>query len=379
MFFNNYLLLNEESFKDAEKDIDECMENNRGELIKWAKDCNKFFNPYIYSSEKMFDTATRYLINDNYGKYTDDDIKYLIYYFSKRLFKDLNMKGMKADISYGEFYTDYAVSNYDYKNGVITFYIDKFKDLKKNKPDLLNGLMLIFYEIYRANQENIIRSNSINFDINDYIIALETINTCSADGFYANNYEKLIKENKASIFAFLGAAQYLKNVKPDIEELSNEKALDSVIDMYNNNINEQSLTLYGIEGERLKQLDLGARNILKINPSLVLKYPILLYGFDVTGKRKNLVELSLDYEKVIKLYPDKKEDIDKFYKVLVTERYYFNEDRITLDDDVKTLKNYIKRKKIKNKFYHDLLGILEEKYDFINDSKKYIKKEKNYN
>ena len=67
LYFNKLLLMKEEEFKKNEKDIDEYLNNNREYLIEWAKDCNKFFNPNIYTSSKMFDTATRYLINDNYG------------------------------------------------------------------------------------------------------------------------------------------------------------------------------------------------------------------------------------------------------------------------------------------------------------------------
>ena len=376
LYFNKFLLMKEEDFKKAEKDIEEYMDDNREELFKWAKNCNKFFDPDVYNSQKLFDKATMYLINDNYGKYTDEDIKYLIYYFSKRLFNDLKMDDMRADVSTKTLYTEFAVSSYDYDNKKITFYIDKFGGMKGEDPDLLNGLMLIFREIYRVKQERVIRSNSVNYDINDYIIAMETINSYSTNGFYANNHDKLLRENMANIFAFLGASQYLKYVKPDIKEFSNKSALDVVVDTYNNEINSSSLTVYGAEGKRFEQLDLGCRRILKNNPEFVLKYPILLFGFDVTGKKKDMVELADDYEKLIKLRPNKKEEIDNFYKILMSKRYYLSEDKNTLKNDVKILESYLKHGDVGNKFYYELLDVLDNKYNYIKNSDKYVNKKK---
>ena len=368
--------MKEEEFKKNEKDIDEYLNNNREYLIEWAKDCNKFFNPDVYNSQKLFDKATMYLINDNYGKYTDEDIKYLIYYFSKRLFNDLKMDDMRADVSTKTLYTEFAVSSYDYDNKKITFYIDKFGGMKGEEPDLLNGLMLIFREIYRVKQERVIRSNSVNYDINDYIIAMETINSYSTNGFYVNNHDKLLRENMANIFAFLGASQYLKYVKPDIKEFSNKSTLDVVVDTYNNEINSSSLTVYGAEGKRFEQLDLGCRRILKNNPEFVLKYPILLFGFDATGKKKDMVELADDYEKLIKLRPNKKEEIDNFYKILMSKRYYLSEDKNTLKNDVKILESYLKHGDVGNKFYYELLDVLDNKYNYIKNSDKYVNKKK---
>ncbi len=370
--FNNYLLMNQEEYKEIEKDINKCMEDNREELVEWAKNNNKFFNPDIYTSERLFDTATKYLIQDGYGKYTDDDIKYLIYYFSKKIFKDLGMKGITADISYDKFYTDYAAASYDYDNDMVTFYMDKFDDMKSEEPDLLNDLMIIFYEAYRATQEKTIRSNKINFNVTDYIIAMETINAYNTNGFYANNYEKLVRDNMAGMFAFLGASQYLKAVKPDIKELSNKNALDAVIETYTNNIDEKSLIMHGVEGNRFKQLDLGTRCILDINPKLAMKYPIILFGFDISGKKKNMVELANDYENLIKLYPDRKEEIDNFYKVLIVERYYLDDDVDTLKDDIKSLNSYIKHEHVENKFYYDLYDLLKNNYKYSEGSKKNI-------
>lgn len=364
--------MDQKEFKREEKNINKYMEENREELIKWAKDNNKFFYPNIYSSGRIFDTATEYLINDNYGKYTDDDIKYLVYYFSKRIFNDLGMKAKCANISYDKLYTDYAAASYDYDSGVITFYMDKFEDLKSDNPDLLNGLMMIFYEIYRADQEDNIRSNRINFNVTDYIVAMETINSYNSNGFYANNYEKLVRDNMAGMFSFLGASQYLKAVKPDIKELSNKNALDAVIEMYNNNIDEKSLIMHGVEGNRFKQLDLGVRNILAINPSLTLKYPIILFGFDISGKKKNISELIRDYESLLKLYPNRKEEIDNFYKVLMVERYYLDDDKDTLKSDMKTLSSYMKHEDVENEFYYDLYSLLEDNYNYSDGSKKHV-------
>ena len=191
MSFNNYLLMDEEKFKKEEEDIFNIIASNRKEFVIWAKDNNKFYDTNIYTSEKIFSVATKYLINDNYGNYNDDDIKYLIYYFSKKLFNDLDIRGVKTDISYGKFYTDYASSYYNYEDGIITFFMDSFKCLKGNNPDLLNGLMLIYHDIYRVSQENAIRNKKNNFDFIDYAIAMETINVYNTNGFYYNNYELL--------------------------------------------------------------------------------------------------------------------------------------------------------------------------------------------
>ena len=364
MSFDNYLLMNEKKYQNMEKDINKYLSDNRDELVEWAKNKIKFYNPSIYTSEKMFDRATRYLINDKYGKYKEEDIKYLINYFSKTLFEKLDMKEMNVGFSDKKLYTDYAASNFDYDNKLLTFYMDRFEDLKNKNPNLLNGLMIVFRDIYRANQEIRIRNNNINFDINDYIIAMETVNAYNSDCFYSKNSEKLIRDNLANMFSFVEAYNYLGSVLPNFKELNDTDYFNSVIDTYNNNINDKSLFMYNLEGDRYKQLDLGVRNVLSINPSFILKYPILAFGYDISGNKKNMVELVSDYDNLVKLIPDKKEDIDKFYKFIMTERYYLVVDKETLKDDVKYLELFLKKEEQDNSFYLDLFNLLKEKRDY---------------
>ena len=372
MNFDNILLMKQGDFMDVEESIVAYLSDNREKFVEWAKNNNSFFNPDIYTSERMFSLATKHLINDKYGKYDDSDIKYLIYYFSQVAFKKLGMDGIKTNISYEKLFTDYAAASYDYDNKEITFYMNKFDVLKGENPDLIDGLMLVFYEVNRANQENRIRSKNINFDINDYMIAMETINVHNTHGFYANNYEKLIRDNMSGMFAFGGIYESLMKFKPDIKELNDSDYFDFVVNSYNDNINENSLLMYGLEGDRFKQLDYGTRHILSIKPSLVLKYPILLFGFDISGKKKDMIALSSDYDKLIELIPDKKESIDKFYKTLIMERHYLDDDYDTLKSDVKTLESFLRRKRPVNKFYADLYTSLKEKYDYSENVKKYV-------
>lgn len=310
MNFNDIIVMTEKEYLDNAYLIESYILKNKNLLTEWCTSNYNLFNNNVYGNRKLFNIGIEILLKSN-RKYNENDIKFIITYFAKETIKDITIDNIDINFSNNILLSDYSCAHYDKKKKEITFYLNKFKNMNDDDIYLVNGIMSIIEEIYRIKQQKDLKHCNEDFNIEDYAALLEYI--CSYEkGYYNNNYNKLIKENKAKKFALNKTVEYLNIFKPNILETIDDE-LKQLNNMYQYNINE------GLE-HRFKQLDSISTNIIEKNPYFVIEYPALYLGYELEGTPKTIETLKEDYECFLKAYPNKKDNIDNYYKILLEAR-----------------------------------------------------------
>ena len=313
MNFNDIIVMGEEEYLNNECAIESSILKNKDSLAEWCSKNYHLFNPNMYGNKKLFDIGIEFLLNEDNTKYNEDNIKFIINYFAKEALKDLNIENVKINFSNDKFFCNYSNTQYDKRNKEITFYLSKFDNLKEKDNNLLHSVMSIFGDVYKIKQNESVYHGAEDFNIANYVTVLETICT-HKKGYYDNNFDRLLKENIVSSYAFEKAVSYLNIFTPDINELKDKEEIEEIKNLYNYNINEGMKI-------RFKELDNITTDIVENNPYFVVEYPILFLGYELEGYPKDLNTLVNDYKYFLEVYPNKKEDIDNFYSLLIGKRY----------------------------------------------------------
>ena len=310
--FDIIIEMDEDEYLEQENDIEFYILNNRNSLVEWCINNYHLFNSRKFSNRCLFSIGMELFLNSN-KKITDDNIKFIISYFAKEALNDNDIDNVDIKFSNNIMFSDYSCAYYDKNNNEICFYLNKFNNMKDNDYGLLNGIMLVFNEIYRIRQKRDIKNYNDEFNIEDYMVILEDI--CSyKNKYYGNDYDNSVRENRAKIYAFNKAIDYLKRFKFDVDWSKREDELKQMLDICYFNIN--CIIKY-----RFKELDKIATDIIGKNPYYVVKYPNLFLGYELEGVPKDLDTLIEDYNYYLKSSSDKKDKINNFYKVLIGKRY----------------------------------------------------------
>jgi len=155
--------------------------------------------------------------------------------------------------------------------------------------DLADIFMVLFHELKHIIQFESMRN--LNLDFNTYNIMKEDcISDCDRD-FYENNYNSLIGELNANFFSYEETLNFFSQIDSEYTE----KIRGYIYEKY-----EKKLKY--IENMHIKKIKIGQDNLnidinvfldllFKSNPGLLLKnYPYLEIEFNISGKRKSIVE-----------------------------------------------------------------------------------------
>lgn len=177
----------------------------------------------------------------------------------------------------------------DFNNNIIYINNKLVNDFCNNKKSLLDRIEIfisVFHEITHIVQNNNIK-NGI-FDENYYTNLKESIIFSQDDGFYDNNYDKLVLEIDANVSSYKKTVKFFEK----IDESFALKIQKEIMILYKNILKEcNSCDNIIIAGNNLKlNMDDIFSIIIKNNPLILKDYSILELEYNFDGSKKSILD-----------------------------------------------------------------------------------------
>ena len=317
----------------------------------------------------LFEESVRHIMKHKKGNWSKNEAKMAINFFAKTyaikngIENDVTINILENDEYYEKFKDSSRAVCVSKGNGTSeVYYSSKVVDNLMSEDDVyfIRGLQTVFHEVVHSKQYSEVYKKTdgqerFQFDGKVYKLAVESITKQIVPKFYKENYINLLTEYEAEYY---GLEQTMEMIRlysnPNLfKNVDKEEFLKEMINIDGKSSYEKegSITFQSKDVNAISFINFATEKYVEKKPEIINEIPVLQYAFNLDGKKKSIIELIEDRDKLIKEYD--KEYIEKINDLYMTIANY----RKTEKKDIESIDNYILKTGTDDEFVFDLLRL----------------------
>lgn len=376
------------------KEIYEKIKSGKGsyeELLDWCNKNKEQMNLEDPYESRLYNALMKFSMKKRIGQLNKEEASIYTHFFAQKTIKDLYLdKKVSIEVLEEEAYCKRDKNNakgicisHDDGTYTVAYNLSKIAEAltSDNQYKFLFGLKTIFHEIGHVLQNVIIAQDSEKvYKKEFYLIALEMIMRKMSSKFYKENYGYLLEENNANKFGLRMALEAIKEANPKLYAIYNNKNMKKLIRRYDKEFYKAEFKIKGKKGKAIKSLDTWSEIYINAHPEILKRYPILKVRYNEEGKKKAILQMLQEREKLIQNNP--KKDIDELYEIILNQKFFYSKKGVSTEEELLELDKYIEQTGTDDQFIYDLIKFRldrsdlkeEQKEDFIHEEKEKARK-----
>lgn len=342
------------------------------EAMAWCSDNWSHFDMKNKNQIFLYELVIRELMGNKIGKWDKEDAIFVLHFLAHKM---VNMFGMQdkvtisvlEDIEFKKIYSLGIDSDAISTNNMDgTFEIDYSQNvvkqlLKNSSISFLRGLQTIGHEVMHVKVDALIyrktiKDEKIPWTKEQYVIALEKLTRKVDRKFYNKNYDYLLGENWAERGGLIFAMEFLKEYNVNLYQIYDQKKVNALLEEYSKNFYDSTMNIFGKEYEPIAILENCSSVYIEKHPEIVEQYPIYQLGFNKDGRKKHIVQLLEDCEKMLKDGVEV-QVVNDLYKTIINKAIGERHDGFQKIDEIELnlLDIYIQETGTEDAFIYDLI------------------------
>ncbi len=367
------------------------------EVMDWCSNNWNHFDMTDKNQLFLYELVIRELMMYKMGKWDRKDAVFMINFLARKALKLFELQdkvtvSVLEDIEFKKKnLLDIDSDAITIRNADGTFEIDYSENIIKQFLDgtsisFLRGLQTIGHEVMHAKVDTLIyrktiKGETIPWTKEQYIIALEKLTKKVDHKFYAKNYDYLLGENWAERGGLIFAMEFLKEYNIHLYQRYDHRKVNTLLEEYIKNFYDAKMSVFGHEYEPIVILENCSSVYIEKHLEILEQCPIYQLGFDKEGRKKHILQLLEDREKMLE-DGGEVQIVNDLYETIINRAIGERQDGFNKVDEseLSLLEIYIRETGTEDEFVYDLIRYrLKKNLNMsLEQIEQYIKKEHDF-